>query len=306
MLYCLTKSVFQSHQLAVRFKSQFQERITMEIAFAKAQVMMLQETLDWEEAKERAWDKKANVFASGLGKLFARPKPDEVKITHYEKRWQPFWYVRCASRYIYDRTRHYQVPIPQVEVRTVVIDEREYVPSGEPRGFTLVGLEKCREEERSEQIVDAINNETREWDHYLEFESIPLPDLASWKPADSIVVPAQVSASSIVKRVLAVLIKPVDADTIHQDLLTIERIDLYYRPVYAFEFHWLPKDRTAIAEIDGLTGKLSLEGASIQQAPGIPLPDEQLFDVGIDTIDRIVPGGGHEIKLAKPAAENNL
>lgn len=276
----------------------------MEIAFTEEQVFALKETLDWEEARERAWDKKTSVFASGLGALFTRPKADDIKIPYQEKRWEPFWRVRCSSRYAYDRTRHYQVPIPQAEVRTVVIDEREYIPSGDPRCFTLVGLEKCREEAVVDRIVDAVSGEVQQWDHYLEFDCDPIPDLAAWKPADSIVIPAQVRASTVTREALTSLIKPLDADTIHQDLITIESLDLFYRPIYAFEFHWASKDRTAVAEFDGLTGKLVTEGASIRETVSRVLTPEVIFDVGIDAIDLLVPGGGIAIKLAKAATHS--
>jgi len=270
----------------------------MEIAFTEERVFYLRETLDWEEAKERAWDRKTDVFKSGLGKLFTRPKTDDIKQTHPEKRWQPFWHIRCSSRFVYDRTRHYQVPIPQTEVRTVVIDQREYIPSGEPRGFTLVGLEKCREEHTAERLSNAVTGEQEELDHYLEFEPQVLDNLPAWKPADAIVVNPLVRASAVTREVLTSLIKPLDADTVHQDLLTIELVDLYFRPIYAFEFHWAPKERKAVAEIDGLTGKLITEDTSIRETLGQGLPINELLDVGIDSIDRLVPGGGAAITLA--------
>ncbi len=271
----------------------------MEIAFTKERVFYLRETIDWEEAKERAWDRKIEVFKSGLGKLFARPKPDDIKQTHHEKRWQPFWHVRCSARYIYDRTRHYQVPIPQPEVRTVVIDQREYIPSGDPRGFTLVGLEKCREDHTVERLANAVTGEQEELEHYLEFEPELVTNLAAWKPADAIVVQALVRASAATREVLTSLIKPLDADTVQQDLLTIELVDLYFRPVYAFEFHWIPKERKAIAEIDGLTGALFTEDATIRETLGHGLPINELLDVDGDAIDRLVPGGGAAIQLAQ-------
>ncbi len=274
----------------------------MEIAFAEGRALSLIETLSWEEVKERAWDNKAAAFASGLGKIFARPKPDDIKISQQEKRWRPFWHVRCSSRYLYDRTRHYQIPIPQPEVRTVVIDQREYVPSGSPRSFTLVGLEKCREEGTAERIMDAVTGEPQDWAHYLQFETELIPDLVGWKPAESVVVPAQVQASTVTRQALSALIKPLDADTIQQDLITIEQIDLYYRPVYTFEFLWTPKGRAAVAEFDGLTGKLVTEGVRLDEPVGKALALDELFDVGIDAIDRLVPGGGVAIKLAQTAA----
>ncbi len=276
----------------------------MEIALTEERVFILNETLSWEEAKERAWDKKAAVFTTGLGKLFARAKPDEIKIANQQKRWEPFWHVRCHSRYVYERTRHYQVPIPHPEVRTVVIDEREYVPGGTPRGFTMMGLEKCREEETAERFVEAITGEAADLEHFIEFEAQQVTDLEQWQPAESVILPPQTRASTIVREAITSLMKPLDADTVQQDLITIELVDLYYRPVYAFEFHWEAKDRTAVAEFDGLTGKLITEGASIRQVMGKVLTPDVLFDVGIDAIDLLVPGGGIAIKLAKAVQES--
>jgi hypothetical protein len=278
----------------------------MEIAFSDERALALRETLSWEEAKERAWDKKTSVFGSGLTKLFSRPKADEIKISDQEKRWEPFWHIVCSADYIYDRTRRYQVPIPHTEVRTVIVDEREYVPSGEPRSFTVEGLEKCREELSVDRLVDAVSGAPLEdWEHYLEFDAEELEDLTSWKPAESNVVPPQVRATSVVREALSQLIKPLDADTIHKDLITLERIDLYFRPIYAFEFLWSTKEKVAVAEFDGLTGKLITDGASIRATVQRVLTPDVLFDVGVDAIDLLVPGGGIAIKLAKAVSSHN-
>ncbi len=273
----------------------------MEIAFTEESLFALQETIDWNKAKELAWDKKTAVFGSRLSKLFTRPKAADVQISYQEKRWEPFWHLRCTSRYEYDRTRHYQVPVPQGEVRTVIIDQREYIPSGDPRAFTLVGLEKCREGATVERTLDAVTGDEQPWEHYLEFPSNKIDDLMEWRPADSIVVPAQTRATTVVREALSELMKPLDADTIHQDLITIERIDLYYRPIYAFEFEWAPKERKAVAELDGLSGDLVTDGATIRETRQKSLSPELLFDVGVDAIDLLVPGGGIAIKLAKAA-----
>lgn len=275
----------------------------MEIAFTDTRVLALNDTLSWDEARERAWDRKVNVFGSGLTKIFTRPKPDEVKITYQEKRWEPFWHVVCSSLYVYERTRRYSVPIPHPEVRTIIIDKDEYIPSGEPRSITLVGLEKCREEKTVNRVVDAMTGEAKDWEHYLEFDSTEVPDLIQWNPPESIIVPAKVRASTITREALSTLIKPLDADSIEQDLITIDHMDLYYRPIYAFEFSWSTKERTAVAEFDGLTGKLVTEGASIREQFSRILTPEVIFDVGIDAIDLLVPGGGIAIKLAKAAVD---
>ncbi len=41
------------------------------------------------------------------------------------------------------------------------------------------------------------------------------------------------------------MLKPVQADSITEESMTLEHIDLYYRPWWAFEFHWRSKDKRA-------------------------------------------------------------
>lgn len=51
--------------------------------------------------------------------------------------------------------------------------------------------------------------------------------------------------------------------------------------------------------MDALTGTLHGDGTVFQQYMGQILDAEFLFDVGIDTVDLLVPGGGIAIKLAR-------
>ncbi len=123
--------------------------------------------------------------------------------------------------------------------------------------------------------------------------------MESFGPKGTIVVPPQARASAIVREVLIGMIKNVKADRILEDLVEVERIDLYYRPVYAFQYRWLSKDRQAILEMDGLTGQVTASDRTFQEYMGKILDPDFLFDVGVDTVDLLVPGGGIAIKLAR-------
>ena len=87
------------------------------------------------------------------------------------------------------------------------------------------------------------------------------------------------------------------------DRIEVELVDLYYRPVYAFQYRWISKEKEAIVEYDGLTGKMQTDGKTFQQYVGKWLDPEFLFDVGVETVDLLVPGGGLAIKLAKKGVE---
>ena len=57
--------------------------------------------------------------------------------------------------------------------------------------------------------------------------------------------------------------------------------------------------RTRSIEYDGVTGQVQTDGKTFQQYVGKIIDPEFLFDVGIETIDLLVPGSGLAIKLAK-------
>ena len=98
------------------------------------------------------------------------------------------------------------------------------------------------------------------------------------------------------------MLKPLQADVIYEETITIETIDLYYRPLYAFEFRWKPKDKTAVAEFDGITGDMR-NARALRPMLNVSITRDALFDIGADTVGMIVPGGGIAIKLVKIALD---
>ena len=112
------------------------------------------------------------------------------------------------------------------------------------------------------------------------------------------------------REVLSGLIKGISADKIHEETVEIEHIDLYYRPVYAFQYRWKSKAKDAILECEALTGKLQIGESTFQQYMGKMLDPGFLFDVGMEALYLIVPGGGLVAKLAQKGIQvtkkNNL
>ena len=55
-------------------------------------------------------------------------------------------------------------------------------------------------------------------------------------------------ATAIVRQVLGEVIQPVTrAQTIHEERVDIEAIELNFRPVYAFEYEWASKGKKRIS-----------------------------------------------------------
>ena len=103
----------------------------------------------------------------------------------------------------------------------------------------------------------------------------------------------------MLRDVLLNVLKSFQADQIIEDRVEIERVDLYYRPVYAFQYRWHSKGKEAVLEIDALTGTLQSNGKTYQQYMGKILDADFLFDVGAETVGIFVPGGGIAVKLAR-------
>ena len=269
----------------------------MEFAIADERAYLLREEMSAEQAKEKAWDRKSSVFG-GLSRLVFRPKGEDVQIIYSEKRYEPFWHVVCRTSYVYDRRRKFTVPTSGKEVKRVTIGDQEYVIGEEPR-FILSGTEHCQEGGEKEVFIDAVTSKEQDWKQYLNYSREEVRDISSFAPEDAIVVPPETRASFVVRQVLTDMIKAVQADVIHEDLVEVSTIDLYLKPVYAFEYLWQSKDRQAVAEFDGLTGEMRTGGKALRQQIGQMLTTEVLFDVGVDAVDLLVPGGGIAIKVAR-------
>jgi hypothetical protein len=100
------------------------------------------------------------------------------------------------------------------------------------------------------------------------------------------------------------MLKPVQADTIIEESMTLEHIDLYYRPWWAFEFHWQPKDKRGVVEIDAITGQMR-QGQALMAKVQRVVNRDVLFDIGADTVGLLVPGGSIAVKVARLAIDRN-
>lgn len=272
----------------------------MDIQVAEEQAYLLRETLDWQQAKEKAWDKKTSVFGA-ISRLFVRG--EDINIVYSERRYEPFWHLVCSAHYVYDRNRTWQLAISGPEVKQITIRDEDFeVPANKPQ-IAISGVEHCREDHNRDVIINAISGSPCNWSSYLEFTAEAI-EIEAFAPPESIVVPPQIRASSIVRQILSEMLKPVQADTVFQEVVAVEHIDLYYRPIYAFEYHWQSKDKRAVVEFDGLTGELRREGTALRQQIGQVLTRDVLFDVGADMVGLLIPGGSIAVKVVKAMADS--
>jgi hypothetical protein len=96
--------------------------------------------------------------------------------------------------------------------------------------------------------------------------------------------------------------KTIQADKIEEEHIDIEHLILYYRPVYAYEYHWIPKDKRVVQEYDPILNTFRTEGGQIKKHFRKVLSNDTLFDIGADAIGTVVPGANLVVKLGRLAA----
>lgn len=273
----------------------------MDLHVADQRIFALAEKLTADQARLRAMDRRTNVFVGGITTLLQRPRSEEVELLATQRRLEPFWHAVCAVRQVYDRTRKFSVPVSGPEVQAVTLQGGDYPIAN--RAFTVEAVEHCREEDRQQLFLDGLSGDKLDLGALVDQPKNEVTDLTMLSQGDNvIVVPPEIRASFVVRQALQPMLKPLQADIVYEEVVTIETLDLYYRPIYAYEFRWKTKDRTAVAEFDAITGEMR-NARALRPTLRLNVSRDALFDIGADTVGMIVPGANIAVKLAKIALD---
>ncbi len=277
----------------------------MDITLGSERIFVLQQRQSKEELRQQAMDKRTHAFGGGLGSILQRPKPEDIVLLTSQRRLEPFWHVAGRATYVYERSRDYPVAASAPEVREVTIHGQTYPAVGAGSGasgrFTLPVVEHCREE-----LARTLDADGRTGARVADASAIlsgprdEIADPATLSADETVVVAPEQRASFVVRQLLAEMMKPVQADRILEESLSLDTIDLCYRPVWAYEFLWRAKDKKGVVEIDGVTGAVRQGGSLLPQLSKI-ITRDALFDIGADTIGLLVPGGSIAVKVARAA-----
>jgi hypothetical protein len=278
----------------------------VDIQLGEPRIFSLDPRFPVEELQRRAEEKKTASLGSGIGGLLSRPKSEDVVLLATQRRVEPFWHVDCHAHYVYDRTRTYTIPASAPDVRAVTVLGEDFavVQSGKaPAAFMVSLMEHCTDDIRDEVFVDgqtgaAVGNGAA----LITGPRTEIMDPAALGEDETIVVPPEQRASAIVRQLLAKMLRPLQADVVHEESLAMDHIELFYRPILAFEFHLPAKDRRGVVEVDGLTGE-TRTASSLKMQITRRVSRDALFDIGADTVGLLVPGGSIAVKLARVALD---
>ncbi len=92
----------------------------------------------------------------------------------------------------------------------------------------------------------------------------------------------------VVREVLSGLMGRIEADKVLEETVAFDRLDICYRPIYAFRYRRQGKE--AVLEVDGVTGEVKLGGSTFEALLGKVLEPRFLLEVGAETVNLFIPG----------------
>lgn len=259
-----------------------------------------------EVAIDRLDQKKVQLVSGPLGSIFSRTKPDDIELVSVENRLEAYWVIKVHLRTVYERNRTYLLPISGSEIEYVTIHGQDVTATTDSKGnasISLNGVEHCLEEFQQSFGFDGEGKEIN-LSRYQTFPKTEVLELENFAPEGVLVIPPKALASTVVRSMLSKVIKPIDAQIIHEERIDIEALEINFRPVYAMEYHWIPKNKTVVLEFDALTGEILGQGKKMGDTVKEVLTPEFLFDVTAVTAGALVPGGSIAVKLVKVAYEH--
>ena len=86
------------------------------------------------QAKQMAEEQKEKVFGmiSGIMRKIGKKEGEEIVMTHYEKKYYPFWHIKGKLYLEYNRMTEYQVEVPKEVIELKIHGVKHKVPEGTP------------------------------------------------------------------------------------------------------------------------------------------------------------------------------
>lgn len=263
-------------------------------------LILLEDVLGWDKARQMAVDHKARAFNS-LFNLLSKPNSNDIEIIYEERRFEAFWHIIGTSEFEYQKKNRYQVPVSAEVVDLEALGQKFEI--GVNRTFTLESLEHCRENYREELMIDANTDKPGDFSRYLGAPKRSILSTDELSADGTPIVYLETRAATLVREVLAKLVKPIKADLIMEENITISELCLYFYPVYTFEFFWKVKNKKATLAFDAVTTEVDFKAAKITDTLRKSFTNEDLFEFSKEIAQNIVPGGGLAVMLGKKALE---
>jgi hypothetical protein len=282
---------------------------TLEILSDAKKVYMFEPVYDIVAASEQANKKKLDAFGMVAKFNFLnKPKDETVHAARHELRYEPFWQIDSNRKVEYLVKIERKLEIDDEFATSVVVDSKEYeILSDVKKGFA--GSEKrysilnvqynCNRDISYKTYLDGMtrNIKSDNFEKLFKNPNYKFKEVDDLSNIENAVTP-KLSFSSVLEEIKNFILreKIVSHEIVHDETI-VDKIYLFYKPVYAFEFIWSNENKVGVIEIDGLNGEVSEKGEWLKDKIGKVMTREMIFEAGSEVANGIVPGGGLVVKM---------
>ena len=282
---------------------------TLKILEDAKKVYIFEPVYDISAATEQANKKKLDAFGMmAKFNILNKPKDEAVHAGRSELRYEPFWFIDSNRKIDYKLLLERKLEVDDEYATSILIDGKTYeifedskksFVSNEKRYSTLNVQYNCNREIKYKNYIDGLgrNIKSENYEKLFKNSNYKFKEVEDLTNIDNIINPTFSFSSAIEEMKNSLLREKIISHEILTDDAIVDKIYLYFRPVYAFEFIWSNENKVGIIEIDGLNGEISEKGVWLKERVSKVMTRDMFFDIGGEIANGMVPSGGVVVKM---------
>lgn len=282
---------------------------TLKILEDAKKVYIFEPVYDISAATEQANKKKLDAFGMmAKFNILNKPKDEAVHAARSELRYEPFWFIDSNRIVDYKLLLERKLEVDDEYANSILIDGKTYeifedskksFVSNDKRYSTLNVQYNCNREIKYKTYIDGLwrNIKSENYEKLFKNSNYKFKEVEDLTNIDNIINPTFSFSSAIEEMKNSLLREKIISHEILTDDAIVDKIYLYFRPVYAFEFIWSNENKVGIIEIDGLNGEISEKGVWLKERVSKVMTRDMFFDIGGEIANGMVPGSGVVVKM---------
>ena len=282
---------------------------TLQILEDAKKVYIFEPVYDISAATEQANKKKLDAFGMmAKFNILNKPKDEAVHAARSELRYEPFWFIDSNRIVDYKLLLERKLEVDDEYANSILIDGKTYeifedskksFVSNDKRYSTLNVQYNCNREIKYKTYIDGLgrNIKSENYEKLFKNSNYKFKEVEDLTNIDNIINPTFSFSSAIEEMKNSLLREKIISHEILTDDAIVDKIYLYFRPVYAFEFIWSNENKVGIIEIDGLNGEISEKGVWLKERVSKVMTRDMFFDIGGEIANGMVPGSWVVVKM---------
>ena len=282
---------------------------TLKILEDAKKVYIFEPVYDISAATEQANKKKLDAFGMmAKFNILNKPKDEAVHAARSELRYEPFWFIDSNRIVDYKLLLERKLEVDDEYANSILIDGKTYeifedskksFVSNDKKYSTLNVQYNCNREIKYKTYIDGLgrNIKSENYEKLFKNSNYKFKEVEDLTNIDNIINPTFSFSSAIEEMKNSLLREKIISHEILTDDAIADKIYLFFKPVYAFEFIWSNENKVGIIEIDGLNGEISEKGVWLKDRVSKVMTRDMFFDIGGEIANGMVPGGGVVVKM---------